>query len=109
MSSCTLSGSTPLSDRLYSTSCSYRHCMRSISKVSMRTGGVASSVVWCAGVWWARRYHGPQRVGSRAMGPTGEVRILRHDDVAAALDMGACIDAMEGAFTSYSAGQAELP
>ncbi len=43
------------------------------------------------------------------MGSTGEVRILRRDDVAAALDMGACIDAMEGAFTAYSAGRAELP
>jgi ornithine cyclodeaminase/alanine dehydrogenase-like protein (mu-crystallin family) len=43
------------------------------------------------------------------MGSTGEVRILRRDDVAAALDMGACIDAMERAFTAYSAGRAELP
>jgi ornithine cyclodeaminase/alanine dehydrogenase-like protein (mu-crystallin family) len=43
------------------------------------------------------------------MSSTGEVRILRRDDVAAALDMGACIDAMEGAFTAYSAGRAELP
>jgi ornithine cyclodeaminase/alanine dehydrogenase-like protein (mu-crystallin family) len=43
------------------------------------------------------------------MGSTGEVRILRRDDVAAALDMGACIDAMEGAFAAYAAGRAELP
>jgi ornithine cyclodeaminase len=43
------------------------------------------------------------------MGSSGEVRILRRDDVAAALDMGACIDAMERAFTAYSAGRAELP
>ena len=43
------------------------------------------------------------------MGSTGEVRILRRDDVAAALDMGACIDSMESAFTAYSAGRAELP
>ena len=43
------------------------------------------------------------------MSSTGEFRILRRDDVAAALDMGACIDAMERAFTAYSAGRAELP
>src|SRR6266496_2378127 len=35
-SSSRVSGWTPLSDRLYSTSCSYRHCIRSIRKVSMR-------------------------------------------------------------------------
>jgi ornithine cyclodeaminase len=43
------------------------------------------------------------------MGSTGEVRILRKADVAAALNMGACIDAVERAFTAYSAGHAELP
>jgi ornithine cyclodeaminase len=43
------------------------------------------------------------------MGTAGTVRILRHDDVAAALDMGACIDAVERALTAYSAGRAELP
>jgi ornithine cyclodeaminase/alanine dehydrogenase-like protein (mu-crystallin family) len=43
------------------------------------------------------------------MGETGAVRILRHDDVAAALDMASCIDAVERAFTAYSAGGAELP
>jgi len=37
------------------------------------------------------------------------VRVLRRDDVVAALDMGACIDAVESAFTAYSAGRAELP
>ena len=43
------------------------------------------------------------------MGETGDVRILRHDDVAAALDMTSCIDAVERALTAYSAGRAELP
>jgi ornithine cyclodeaminase len=38
-----------------------------------------------------------------------ELRILGYDDVAAALDMGACIDAVERAFTAYAAGRAELP
>jgi ornithine cyclodeaminase len=42
-------------------------------------------------------------------GSAGDLRILRFDDVAAALDMGACIDAVERAFTAYSAGRAELP
>ncbi|HXY71743.1 MAG TPA: ornithine cyclodeaminase family protein [Actinomycetota bacterium] len=37
------------------------------------------------------------------------VRVLRHDDVVAALDMAACIDAVEAAFTAYAAGRAELP
>jgi ornithine cyclodeaminase len=37
------------------------------------------------------------------------VRILREDDVRAALDMGSCIDACERAFVSYSTGGAELP
>ncbi|MFL5735912.1 MAG: ornithine cyclodeaminase family protein [Actinomycetota bacterium] len=37
------------------------------------------------------------------------VRILREADVRAALDMRSCIDAMEGAFTAYSSGGAELP
>jgi len=35
--------------------------------------------------------------------------VLRHADVVAALDMGACIDAVESAFTAYTAGRAELP
>jgi len=39
----------------------------------------------------------------------GEVRILRADDVRAALPMAACIDAVEAAFVAYSAGRAELP
>ena len=37
------------------------------------------------------------------------VRILREDDVRAALDMASCIDACERAFASYSTGGAELP
>jgi ornithine cyclodeaminase/alanine dehydrogenase-like protein (mu-crystallin family) len=37
------------------------------------------------------------------------VRILREDDVRAALPMSACIDAVEGAFIAYSGGEAELP
>ena len=37
------------------------------------------------------------------------VRIFRHDDVVAALDMAACIDAVEQAFTAYASGLAELP
>lgn len=41
--------------------------------------------------------------------PTTRVRVLRHDDVVAALDMTACIDAMEAAFTAYASGLAELP
>ena len=39
----------------------------------------------------------------------GRVRILRRDDVERALDMAACIDAVEAAFVAYSAGRAELP
>ena len=39
----------------------------------------------------------------------GSVRILRRDDVEAALPMGVCIDAVEAAFVAYSAGDAELP
>ena len=39
----------------------------------------------------------------------GRVRILREDDVRAALDMRACIDACERAFVAYSSGSAELP
>ncbi|HJX08210.1 MAG TPA: ornithine cyclodeaminase family protein [Actinomycetota bacterium] len=37
------------------------------------------------------------------------VRILREDDVRAALPMSACIDAVEAAFVAYSGGAAELP
>jgi ornithine cyclodeaminase len=37
------------------------------------------------------------------------VRVLRRDDVVAALDMTACIDAVERAFTAYASGRAELP
>ncbi len=37
------------------------------------------------------------------------VRILREADVRAAVDMAACIDAVERAFASYSTGDAELP
>jgi ornithine cyclodeaminase len=37
------------------------------------------------------------------------VRILRRDDVAAALPMDACIDAVAAAFVAYSEGRAELP
>jgi ornithine cyclodeaminase len=37
------------------------------------------------------------------------VRVLRRDDVAAALPMEACIDAVEAAFAAYSDGRAELP
>jgi len=40
---------------------------------------------------------------------SGRVRILREADVRAALDMGACIDAVEEAFAAYSSGAAELP
>jgi ornithine cyclodeaminase/alanine dehydrogenase-like protein (mu-crystallin family) len=39
----------------------------------------------------------------------GQVRVLREADVRAALDMRSCIDAVETAFTAYSAGGAELP
>jgi ornithine cyclodeaminase/alanine dehydrogenase-like protein (mu-crystallin family) len=39
----------------------------------------------------------------------GDVRILRADDVRAALPMAACIDAVEAAFVAYTAGRAELP
>lgn len=39
----------------------------------------------------------------------GRVRILRADDVRAAIDMRVCIDACERAFVSYSSGLAELP
>jgi ornithine cyclodeaminase len=39
----------------------------------------------------------------------GDVRILRADDVRAALPMAACIDAVETAFVAYTAGRAELP
>jgi ornithine cyclodeaminase/alanine dehydrogenase-like protein (mu-crystallin family) len=39
----------------------------------------------------------------------GEVRILRADDVRAALPMAMCIDTVEAAFVAYSAGRAELP
>lgn len=39
----------------------------------------------------------------------GRVRILRADDVRAAIDMRACIDACERAFVAYSSGAAELP
>lgn len=38
-----------------------------------------------------------------------EVVILREPEVRAALDMASCIDAVERAFTAYSAGRAELP
>lgn len=38
-----------------------------------------------------------------------EVLILTEAEIRAVLDMDACIDAMERAFTAYSAGQAELP
>jgi ornithine cyclodeaminase/alanine dehydrogenase-like protein (mu-crystallin family) len=37
------------------------------------------------------------------------VRILREDDVRAALDMASCIEACRGAFVAYSAGEAEVP
>jgi ornithine cyclodeaminase/alanine dehydrogenase-like protein (mu-crystallin family) len=37
------------------------------------------------------------------------VRILREDDVRAALDMASCIDACRRAFVAYSAGEAEVP
>jgi ornithine cyclodeaminase len=37
------------------------------------------------------------------------VRVLRRDDVVSALDMAACIDAVEAAFVAYSSGRAELP
>jgi len=40
---------------------------------------------------------------------TPSVRLLREDDVRAALPMPACIDAVEAAFISYSSGAAELP
>ena len=39
----------------------------------------------------------------------GRVRILRADDVRAAIGMRACIDACERAFAAYSSGAAELP
>src|SRR5439155_88652 len=51
---------------------------------------------------------GPSRTpGSRTMTPS--VRILRKDDVRAALPMPAWIDAVEAAFVAYSSGAAELP
>ncbi|HTG48292.1 MAG TPA: ornithine cyclodeaminase family protein [Actinomycetota bacterium] len=37
------------------------------------------------------------------------VRVLREDDVRAALPMSVCIDAVERAFVAYSAGRAEMP
>ncbi|MDP9185330.1 MAG: ornithine cyclodeaminase family protein, partial [Actinomycetota bacterium] len=37
------------------------------------------------------------------------MRILREDDVRAALPMADCIDAVEAAFVAYSGGAAELP
>src|SRR5947199_3723483 len=40
---------------------------------------------------------------------TPSVRILREDDVRAALPMPACIDAVEASFVAYSGGSAELP
>ena len=40
---------------------------------------------------------------------TPSVRLLREDDVRAALPMPACIDAVEAAFVAYSSGAAELP
>src|SRR5207244_3721884 len=52
---------------------------------------------------------GATAVGSAPMGDTGSVRIIRHDDVDAALDMTSCIEAVERALTAYSAGRAELP
>ena len=39
----------------------------------------------------------------------GRVRIVREDDVRAALDMRGCIEACEQAFIAYSSGKAELP
>jgi ornithine cyclodeaminase/alanine dehydrogenase-like protein (mu-crystallin family) len=39
----------------------------------------------------------------------GTVRVLRADDVRAALPMAACIDAVEQAFIAYTSGRAELP
>ena len=39
----------------------------------------------------------------------GTVRVLREEDVRAALPMATCIDAVEAAFVEYSAGEAELP
>lgn len=39
----------------------------------------------------------------------GQVRILRREDVTAALPMEVCIDAVEAAFVAYSEGRAELP
>jgi ornithine cyclodeaminase/alanine dehydrogenase-like protein (mu-crystallin family) len=46
---------------------------------------------------------------ARRMGFERVVRILRRDDVRASLDMGACIEACERAFASYSGGGAEVP
>ena len=40
---------------------------------------------------------------------SGAVRILRANDVRAALDMAGCIDAVQEAFVAYSGGRAELP
>ncbi len=40
---------------------------------------------------------------------SSSVRILREDDVRAALDMASCIEAVERAFAAYSTGGAELP
>jgi ornithine cyclodeaminase len=40
---------------------------------------------------------------------TPSVRILREDDVRAALPMPACIDSVEAAFVAYSSGAAEFP
>ena len=38
-----------------------------------------------------------------------EVRLLRRDEVQAALDMASCIEACERAFAAYATGAAELP
>ncbi len=39
----------------------------------------------------------------------GSIRILGREDVARALDMASCMDALERAFAAYSSGAAELP
>jgi len=40
---------------------------------------------------------------------SGDVLLLRRDDIRSVLDMASCIDSMEAAFTAYSSGRAELP
>src|SRR5262249_42143580 len=64
----------------------------------------------------ARRPALPQPGRLTARGPAGEaparmgaIRVLRQNDIRAALPRDGCIDAVEAAFVAYSSGAAELP